>query len=342
MRIAITVDPMLPVPPPLYGGVERIMDLLVRGLVDRGHDVTLFAHPDSDVPCRHVPFRGTDPRDLVDTVRNTLTLSRLAVSRPDVIHSASRLAYLTPLLPLNIPKIMNYHRLPAVQQVQKAMRLARSDSLAFTGVSQHIADRIRPYAPAYAVYNAVPMDTYDFQPDVPPDAPLTFLGRIEPIKGTHVAIEVARRTGRDLVIAGNVADEHEAYFSDRIQPEVDGDQIHYIGTVNDAEKNDMLGASAAFLMPIDWEEPFGLVMAEAMACGTPVVGLRRGAVEEVVDHGTTGFVCDTVDEMVAAVRCIDAIDRADCRARCEDRFSQTALVDAYERVYKTRIAALRS
>lgn len=342
MNIAITVDPMLPVPPPLYGGVERIIDLLVRGLVDRGHDVTLFAHPDSNVPCRHIPFRGTDSRDVVDTVRNTLTLSRLAVFRPDVIHSASRLAYLTPLLPLNIPKIMNYHRLPAVSQVQKAMRIACPDSLAFTGVSRHIADRIRPYAPAYAVYNAVSMETYDFQPDVPPNAPLTFLGRIEPIKGTHVAIKVARRTGRDLIIAGNVAEEHEAYFHDRIEPELDGNQIRYIGTVNDAEKNDMLGDSAALLMPIDWEEPFGLVMAEAMACGTPVVGMRRGAVEEVVDYGTTGFVCASVDEMIEAVQRIDTIDRIDCRSRCESMFSQTALVDAYERVYEHRIAALHS
>lgn len=342
MRIAITADPELPVPPPLYGGVQRVIDLLVRGLVDRGHDVTLFAHPDSDVPCRHIPLPGSDSRDGLDTVKNTLTLSRLAVYQPDIIHSASRLAYLTPLLPLRIPKIMNYHRLPTVEQVQKAMLLARNNSLAFTGVSQHIANRIRPYASAYAVYNAVSMRTYDFQADVPSDAPLAFLGRIEPIKGTHHAVEVSQRTGRDLTIAGNIPDDHEDYFQKYIHPHIDGKQIRYIGTVDDSEKNEMLGKSAALLMPIDIEEAFGLVMAEAMACGTPVVGFRRGAVPEVVSHGTTGFVCDSVDGMVESVQNIEEIDRTACRSRCEEMFSQNAMVNAYERVYRARISDLKS
>ncbi|WP_118828436.1 glycosyltransferase family 4 protein [Salinibacter ruber] len=342
MHVAITVDPMLPVPPPLYGGVERIIGLLVRGLVERGHEVTLFAHADSDVPCRHISFPGTESQNAFDTMRNTLTLSRLAVERPDVIHSASRLAYLTPLLPLKIPKIMNYHRLPSTQQIRKAMVLARDDSLAFTGVSEHIAEQIRPYAPAYAVYNAVSLDTYDYVGDVSSDGPLAFLGRIEPIKGTHRAIEVAHQTQRELIIAGNVKEEHTTYFQEQVEPHIDGTQIRYIGTVNDAEKNEMLGRSAALLMPIDWEEPFGLVMAEAMACGTPVIGLRRGAVEEVVDHGATGFVCDTVDEMAEAVGRIGTIDRVARRERCENLFSQTALVDAYERVYESRVAVLQS
>ena len=342
MHVAITVDPMLPVPPPLYGGVERIINLLVHGLVERGHEVTLFAHADSEVPCRHIPFPGTESQNLVDTIRNTLTLSRLSVERPDVIHSASRLAYLTPLLPLKIPKIMNYHRIPTVEQVRKAMFLARDDSMAFTGVSEHIAERIRPHAPAYAVYNAVSMETYDYVGEVPGDGPLAFLGRIEPIKGTHRAIEVAQRTQRELIIAGNVKEGHTTYFQEQVKPHLDGSQIRYVGTVDDAEKNEMLGRSAALLMPIDWEEPFGLVMAEAMACGTPVIGLRRGAVGEVVDHRTTGFVCDTVDEMVEAVGRIGTIDRAACRERCETFFSQNALVDSYERVYEARIDALQS
>ncbi|WP_263784441.1 glycosyltransferase family 4 protein [Salinibacter grassmerensis] len=342
MHVAITVDPMLPVPPPLYGGVERIIDLLVRGLVERGHDVTLFAHADSEVPCRHIPFPGTKSQNLVDTIRNTLTLSRLLVERPDIVHSASRLAYLTPLLPLKIPKIMNYHRIPTVQQVRKAMVLARGDSMAFTGVSEHIAERIRPHAPAYAVYNAVSMETYDYVEEVSSDDPLVFLGRIEPIKGTHRAIEVAQRTQRELIIAGNVNEGHTAYFQERVEPHLDGSQIRYVGTVDDVEKNEMLGRSVALLMPIDWEEPFGLVMAEAMACGTPVIGLRHGAVGEVVDDGTTGFVCDTVDEMVEAVGRIGTINRAACRERCETLFSQKALVDSYERVYEARITTLRS
>jgi glycosyltransferase involved in cell wall biosynthesis len=131
-------------------------------------------------------------------------------------------------------------------------------------------------------------------------------------------------------------------FQMYIHPHIDGKQIRYIGTVDDSEKNEMLGKSAALLMPIDIEEAFGLVMAEAMACGTPVVGFRRGAVPEVVSHGITGFVCDSVDGMVESVQNIEEIDRTACRSRCEEMFSQNAMVNAYERVYRARISDLKS
>jgi len=342
MHITVTVDPELPVPPSLYGGIERIIDLLVRGLIGRGHKITLFAHPESEVPCRLIPFPRTNTQGTYNIVRNTLAMSRLAVDRPDVIHSASRLAYLTPLLPLKIPKIMNYHRLPSEERIRKAMWLARGNSLAFTGVSKHHAERIPNCAPSYAIYNAVSLDTYDFVPETGDGAPLAFLGRIEPIKGTHRAIEVAHRAERNLVIAGNIKDEHVSYFQEKVKPRIDGKNVRFIGEVNDREKSEMLGRSAALLMPIDLEEPFGLVMAEAMACGTPVIGLDRGAVGEVVDHGTTGFVCQSLGEMVEAVGRLEDIDRADCRSRCERLFSQKALVDSYEQLYETRIAALHS
>ncbi|MCS3700188.1 glycosyltransferase involved in cell wall biosynthesis [Salinibacter ruber] len=341
MKIAITADPGLPVPPRLYGGIERIIHMLVEGLADRGHDVTLFAHEDSEVPCRLVPYGGTDPQAVIDTVRNALSVSRLVVDRPDVLHSFGRLAYLTPLLPLRLPKIMTYQREPTLSRVQTAVRLSRKRSIAFTGCSDHIAKQIRPYAPAYTVYNGVPLDTYTFRPDVEADAPLVFLGRIAPIKGTHTAVEVAQRSGRPLVIAGNVPDDQQDFFDKQIEPHLDGEHIQYVGPVDDEQKNELLGRAAAFLMPIEWEEPFGIVMAEAMACGTPVIGTRRGSVPEVVEHGKTGFVCDSMDDMIDAVGRIDRIDRADCRSHCEEMFSQTAVVDAYERLYETRIEALQ-
>jgi len=333
MDIAITADPMLPVPPRLYGGIERIIDLLVRGLLERGHKVTLFAHSDSEVPCRHVPYGGTDAQSVVDTLRNTLTVSRLAFTRPDVVHSFGRLAYLTPLLPISLPKLMSYQRGPTPSRIRTAMTLAREGSLLFTGCSDHIADEIRPHAPACTVYNGVPLDTYDFQPSVADDAPLVFLGRIASIKGTHTAVEVAQRADRRLVIAGNVPDEQQAFFREEIEPHLDGEQIRYVGPVDDAEKNALLGRAAAFLMPIEWEEPFGIVMAEAMACGTPVIGTRRGAVPEVVTDGETGFVCDDVNEMVGAVGRIGSLSRQACRQRCEDQFSARAIVDGYEQLY---------
>jgi glycosyltransferase involved in cell wall biosynthesis len=341
MRIAITADPMLPVPPSLYGGIERIIDLLVRGLLDRGHDVTLFAHADSEVPCRHVPYGRTDAQSVVDTLRNTLTVSRLVMRRPDVIHSFGRLAYLAPLLPLRTPKIMSYQRGPTPSRIRTAVTLARQGSLAFTGCSDHITEDIRPYAPAHTVYNGVPLDTYTFQDTVSEDAPLVFLGRIAPIKGAHTAIEVARRSGRRLVIAGNVPDEQEGFFHEEIEPRLDGEQIRYVGPVDDQEKNDLLGRAAAFLMPIEWEEPFGIVMAEAMACGTPVIGTRRGAVPEVVEEGLTGFVGEGVEALATAVGRIDELDRAATRERCERLFSDRAVVDGYEALYRELIHSTR-
>lgn len=334
MHVAIAADPRIPVPPRLYGGIERIIDILARGLVDRGHEVTLFAHENSDVPCRLVPYGGTDPQAPVDVLRDTLTVARTAFGRPDVVHSFGRLVYLAPLLPLRLPKIMTYQRGITPSRIQYATMLARRGTLTFTGCSDHITDDIRPHAPARTVYNGVPLDTYEFQPQVANDAPLVFLGRIAPIKGPHTAVEVARGSGRRLVIAGNVPDDQQDFFQEQIEPHLDGDQIRYVGAVDDEEKNDLLGRAAAFLMPIEWEEPFGIVMAEAMACGTPVIGTRRGAVPEVVEEGVTGFVGESGEDLMSAVGRIGELDRAATRERCERLFSGRAVVSSYESLYE--------
>jgi glycosyltransferase involved in cell wall biosynthesis len=298
--------------------------------------VTLLAHPESDTAGTLRPYPGQRSQHLWDLLFNTLHVGRLAFNAPDVVHSFGRLAYLTPLLPLGIPKIMSYQRDPTLSRVRMATRLARDDSLIFTGCSEHIAAQIRPVAPSRAIYNGVPVDRFDFQETVPGDAPLVFLGRIAPVKGTHRAVRVAQKTGRRLVIAGNVPDQPDerAYFEQEVEPYIDDEKIRYVGPVDDEEKNELLGRAAAFLMPIDWEEPFGIVMAEAMACGTPVIGTRRGSVPEVVVEGKTGFVSDTVDEMVSAVEWIPDLDRTACRRRCEAHFSARAVVDAYLELYE--------
>lgn len=340
MKIAITADPMLPVPPRLYGGIERVIDMLVRGLVVRGHDVTLFAHADSDVPCRLIPYSGETADRPADLLRNTLAVGRLLMDRPDVVHSFGRLAYLMPVLRSRIPKIMSYQREPSLRAVRRAAALARRDTLAFTGCSRYIARKIEPLAPSLAIYNGVPLDRYTARLAVSPDAPLVFLGRIETIKGAHTAIDVALAARRRLVLAGSVAERgpERQYFDERIAPRIDGAQIQYIGAVDDAQKNALLGGAAALLMPIEWDEPFGIVMAEALACGTPVIGFARGAVPEVVRHGVNGFLCERADEMATLVSRLDEIDRAACRADCEARFSDTVIVDAYEQYYHDRAA----
>ena len=336
MKIAITVDPEIPVPPLLYGGIERIVDMLVKGLVQRGHEVVLYAHQESKVPCKLVPYKGTSPVSKKDTLLNTWQVSGIRRGNFDLVHSFGRIAYLTALLPTALPKIMSYQREPTISRVQWAMRLSKKDTMYFTGCSGYIANQIKPYAPAFAIPNGVPLDIYDFQETVADDAPLVFLGRIEHIKGTHLAVEVAQKSNRRLIIAGNIPEDptHQAYFKEKVEPFVDGEQIQYVGPVNDVQKNKLMGEAYAFLMPILWNEPFGIVMAEALACGTPVIGLERGSVPEVVQDGVNGFKCQDVAEMVAAVAKIPEIRRSNCREIAEQRFSDRAIVDAYEALYQ--------
>lgn len=339
LRIALTADPELPVPPRLYGGIERVVDILARGLIERGHQVTLFAHPDSDSCARLVAWRGASSLSKLDTVKNSVTLLRGVLrGNFDLIHSFSRLAYMTPLLPLPIPKLMTYQREITPQSVRWGHRLSRG-TLWFAAISQWMMRDVAGIGTWRVAFNGVSLSTYGFNPDPGPHAPLVFLGRVEEVKGPHLAIEVARRTGHRLIIAGNVPPEHQGWFNRVVLPHVDGHQIRYIGPVDDGQKNHLLQGAAAFLMPILWEEPFGIVMAEAMACGTPVLGLSRGAVPEVVEHGVTGFVEQNVSGLVAAVKHIGTIDRMACRVRVEHLFSEISVVESYMKIYTEMLAA---
>jgi glycosyltransferase involved in cell wall biosynthesis len=342
MHVAITADPYLPVPPVFYGGIERVIDFVVRGLVDRGHRVTLIAHRDSRTPARliaygHPPHVGWSRRlrELAE-VGGALWRERSDI---DVIHSFGRLAALLPVLPLrSVAKIQSYQR-DAVpwRSVRRAARLA-GNSLMFTGCSASVY-RLRPDNPAggewYTVFNGVDLDLYVSRDRVDRDAPLVFLGRLESIKGVHNAIAIARQAGRPLVIAGNRVDEgpEGSYFDDRIAPAIDGERVTYVGPVDDQTKNQLLGRAAALLMPIEWEEPFGIVMAEALACGTPVIGFNRGSVPEVVRNGVNGFACRDVADAVDAVGRLDRIDRRAVRADCERRFGAGVIVEQYLALY---------
>jgi len=341
LRIALTVDPELPVPPVHYGGIERIVDMLVKELVRRGHDVTVFAHPDSTTAGQLVPWPGRVSQSRIDTVLNTAKLlSRILVGSFDLLHSFSRIAYMTPLLPLRLPKLMTYQRHISHRSVKLGNQLSRG-TLWFSGISHFLIRDAASIGTWRMVFNGVPLADFDFSANPGPHAPLVFLGRIEEIKGPHLAIEIARRSGIPLVIAGNVPAEHRGFFETQIRPHLDGSQVSYVGPVDDKSKNLLLGSARALLMPVLWEEPFGIVMAEAMACGTPVIGLARGAVPEVISDGQTGYVADDVRGLVAAVQRLDRINRADCRARVEQMFSEHAIVGQYEAIYRDMIAARR-
>ena len=348
MRIAITVDPYIPVPPTLYGGIERVADLAIRGLVARGHDVTLFAHPESRVDVALVPY-GAPPHDGAWIRMTELwQLGSPLLSRRrefDVVFNWGRLAALLPILPdRRLPKIQRYCRsLVPWKSVRRAVFLA-GDSLSFAGASDSVYDELPRYGKSggrwYTMYDAVEISKYTLAPAVAPDAPLAFLGRLERIKGAHTAIAIARRAGRRLVLAGNHATEgpEAAYFEREIAPHIDGDQIMYVGPVDDEAKNRLLGSSAALLFPIEWKEAFGIVMAEAMACGTPVIAFPRGSVPEIVIDGVNGFVCRDVASAAGAVARVPTLDRARVRADCERRFSDEVLVDRMLAIMSSAVA----
>ena len=340
MKIAITADPLIPVPPVFYGGIERIIHLLVTALSDQGHEVTLFAHPDSKVDCKLIGYPSTTGNSRIDQLQNTWTINKTTLSKKfDLVHSFGKLSHLLPMLPLNIPKLMSYQREPTLAQIKKAVRL--SQNLWFTGCSNYIADQIKAHAPAYTVYNAVELNKYIPQYELPTNSSLVFLGRIEPIKGTHLAIQAALKTDKKLVIAGNISPGHQDYFDQQIKPFLNA-EITYVGPINDHQKNELLRNSAALLMPIEWDEPFGIVMAEALACGTPVIGFKRGAVPEIVKHGLNGFICSTVDEMADFIHRLPEINRKEVRMDAELRFSSEVMLSQYLKIYADLIDYKRS
>ena len=335
MHIAITADPELAVPPRFYGGIERIIAMLVSELVQRGHRVTLFAHPESSVQgAELVPWPGRSSTSPYDSLRNALTLWHEArLLQVDLIHSFSRIAYLLPLLPLPVPKLMTYQR-PVTRRAVQLAELLSLGTLEFSAISNWMICPVADIGRWHLVPNGVPQEIYPYAPDDPgPEAPLLFLGRVEAIKGPHLAIEVAQRTGLPLVIAGNVPPEHQRWFETAIAPHL-RDRIRYLGPVDDQQKAKLLGQARALLMPILWDEPFGIVMAEAMACGTPVLGFRRGSVPEVVEHGVTGFVVEDLEDMVESINQLACLDRKACRQRVERLYSETAVAEGYLTIYR--------
>ncbi len=342
MKILFTADPELPVPPLLYGGVQRLVGTLIELLRQKGYTIGLVAHCDSMAVVDYWrPFPVSQSQGKRAVLWNSLALTRAVQEfKPDVVHSFSRLMYMLPFMMLPIPKIMCYGRLPTPQPVKLSVKLA-GKSLVFGACSQHIGAAGALAAGDWRViYNFVELETYTFVPAVSADAPLVFLSRIEPIKGAHTAIAIAKACGRRLLIAGNYSTKGAEgdYWENQIKPQLGKDGIEYVGTVNDQQKNALLGSAAAMVVPIEWEEPFGIVFAESLACGTPVISCRRGAVPEIVRHGVDGFVLDPAGDVVRqgveAVQGLDQINRANCRQRVEMNFAADVILSQYIALYQ--------
>jgi glycosyltransferase involved in cell wall biosynthesis len=344
MNVLLMMDPFIRVPPAHYGGIERVVADLAAGLSKNGHHVTLWAAPGSLVDGRVEPFGHEGEWTRWSNIRNTVTVTMRFLQsggRFDVVHNFGRLAYLAPILSRDVPKVQTYMRTVNPANMARARRLG-ARRLHYTAVSAAIRDTGRTGGGDWSViYNCAAPDRYPFVADTDPaTAPLVFLGRLDRCKGAHHAIAVARRLDRRLIIAGNISPlAHErAYFDADIAPNIDGALVNYLGPVDDAQKRALLGGAAALLMPIEWEEPFPVVLPESMLCGTPLIAFRRGGVPEGIDHGRTGFLCDTADEMVDCVRRLPEIDRLAVRTDAVRRFSDRAIVDAYESLYR-RMAA---
>jgi glycosyltransferase involved in cell wall biosynthesis len=317
--------------------------------VRRGHDVTLFASGDSKTGARLVPLVDTalwhhDPpyRDFLPFWTMVLDLVAPQLDTFDVVHShLDHFGY--PLARLA--------RRPVVTTLHGRLDLPELEALhdRVTDVPLvSISDAQREPAPranwVATVYHGIPLDTLSLNPKR--GDYLAFLGRISPEKGLDTAIDVARRAGLPIKIAArkplestddpNVRRDWE-YYTETIEPLLKNQSVELVGQVDEAQKHEFLCNAAALLFPIQWPEPFGLVMVEALACGTPVLAFRNGSVPEVLEHGVTGFICDTEEEMVDAVDRIDEIDRSRCRAEVERRFTPEVMTDAYERVYEQLI-----
>ena len=328
---------MLPVPPKGYGGIERIVAALVREYRTLGHEVALMAKAGSSAKAeQQFEWPGNDVSGKLDTFKNGWALRRsVRAFAPDIVHSFSRLAYLGPLLPSRISKVMSYQRTVGSRQVRWARRLSRG-TLRFTGCSEFIATIGRRGGGKWrAIPNFVEIDKYDFTPTVSRDAPLVFLSRIESIKGPHLAIAMARKAGRRLILAGNrpTNGDEAAFFDREIAPQLGRDDIEWIGEVDDAQKNALLGKAAALLVPIQWDEPFGIVFVEALATGTPIISCARGALPEIVTPGRTGLFVSDVNDGARAIAQLGTLDRASCRADAVNQFSARVCAEQYLALY---------
>jgi glycosyltransferase involved in cell wall biosynthesis len=336
MRIAQIAPLAESVPPKLYGGTERVVAWLIDELVELGHDVTLFASGDSQTRAKLVPvwpyaFRLGRPRTDPVAVQAVLleTMARRAAEF-DVIHCHVDWLALPLLTRSGVPFLTTMHGRLDIAGLPDVVR--HFPDAPFVSISHN--QRL-PLPGAHwlgTVYHGLPSES--LHPRFEPGSYLAFLGRLTKEKGPEDAMRIARDAGMPLRIAAKVPKGERGYFKEQLEPKIDGREVQLTGEVNDKTKEEFLANAAALVFPIDWPEPFGLVMIEAMACGTPVIAYRHGSVPEVIDEGVTGFVVDSEEEAVRAVRRLGEIDRHKVRACFERRFTAKRMATEYVALYE--------
>jgi glycosyltransferase involved in cell wall biosynthesis len=337
MRIAQIAPLAESVPPKLYGGTERVVSWLTEELTALGHDVTLFASGDSVTNGRLVPvtsraIRLSRPRpEPFPAYAAQLDAVARTAEEFDVLHCHTDWIHLPLLSCLGVPHLTTIHNRLDTPDLPPVVR--RFPDAPLISISDHHRTPLPSAKWLGTVYHGMPAKL--FEPSYRPGAYLAFLGRLTKEKGPEAAIRIAKGLGMELRMAAKVPRAETRYYKERLQPLIDGVDIKLVGELNDSAKGELLGGASALLFPIDWPEPFGLVMIEAMACGTPVIAYRRGSVPEVVDDGVTGFVVDSEDEAIAAVKRIGELDRRTVRATFERRFTVKKMAEQYLRHYES-------
>jgi glycosyltransferase involved in cell wall biosynthesis len=339
MRVGVVSPPWVPVPPPAYGGLEAVVDRLARGLVEAGHEVLLAAPANSRCPVPRVPGLAEVSPDAAiagDTITELTHVVRsyAAMADVDLVHDHTVAGPLYRHRGAQTPVVTTVHG-PFVPELNELYREMSCDT-AIVAISEHQASTADGVPVTRVIHHGLDVD------QVPvgrgDGGYVAFLGRMCPDKGLREAIALARQADAPLRIAAKMREgaEHE-YFDHEIAPLL-GEEVEYVGELDEAGKYELLGGAAAMLNPIQWPEPFGLVMIESLACGTPVVATSVGSVPEIVDDGTTGFVADSPERLVGALQAVDRLDRAACREVAEKRFSTRRMVADHLDLYHELLA----
>jgi glycosyltransferase involved in cell wall biosynthesis len=341
MKIAQVADCLLPVPPKKYGGMERMVSYLTEELVLQGHDVTLFASPDSKTRAQLISPPTNSQRELpyslLDQIVKMSQLSKHS-SEFDLIHlhAVSPVYWLPFLRLLNVPYLITQHNILLDVSVMELYFREFSD-VPLVSISNAQREPALWLNWQATVYCSLPLELYESQEKS--EGYLAFIGRFSPAKGLHDAIEIAKQSKMKLKIAGCPFHASEQkYFESAIQPLLGDPMLEYVGELDDNEKQSFLGGACALLFPVTWREPFGLVMVEALACGTPVIAYRNGAVQEVITDGITGFVVKGLQDAIDAVSRIQSLSRSRCRQEVEERFSVGRMCKEYLDQYEKLIA----
>jgi len=339
LRIAQIAPLWFPIPPKKYGGIERIISYLTEELVKRGHKVTLFASGDSKTKAKLVSVtkkgiisQGVPWHDWWwNNFNYSVAFEMAEKGEFDIVHSHWNILGANFQKLVKTPVLHTFHNIPKFGDHRwKIFDYYKNEiNAVFVSKAERKNSQVK-FRKSWVVYNAVDLSQLKFNKKGGDH--FIWIARVSPVKGIETAIKVAQKLGLKLLLAGQIQPMMADYFKEKIKPNLSS-KIQYIGEISQEELSDFYGQAKACLYPIKWEEPFGLIMAESMGCGTPVIAFDRGSAREVIKDGKTGFVVKNINEMIKAIKKIDEIKREDCRKWIEEKFRIERMVSDYEKIY---------